>query len=184
MEKIINNKTVLFLAFIMIFSTLFGTTSVFANEESTNTVNEDELEKELEYYFKDAEIKDENGNVIGFDVKVINEKLPEDKKLSEEEINNIKATSDTSLRVACPTTDACDNVSGANKCLTRNIQNNMFSSFQMETYTGIVNAIREGKYAQGAGDLIKVGAKGSAAWIATELSYYMIRCTANHDFNA
>lgn len=83
MKKILRNISLLALTLVLFTTSFsgFASAKVKTDQESKKV---EELAKHLEFIFEEAALKDDNGNVIGFDANKIEEKfgpIPEIEKL-------------------------------------------------------------------------------------------------------
>ncbi|RIN54958.1 hypothetical protein BU033_12805 [Staphylococcus simulans] len=172
-------KKILFV-FVSLVCTLAFIISPYANAEVQKQEEEKEIEKvtqELEYYFGDSEVKDEEGNIVSYDYQKLKTKFTEEQQQELDKIEEEKRnTAGTAFR-ACPTQEACQNVTDNTECVINSL--NIFDTLGPAALAEIVQAIQAGQYGVAGTKLVKMGVKGGAYGIAGSLAWAVGKCMAN-----
>lgn len=168
----------LFLSLTLILSSLF-ISAPSVNAQTQATPEEMELAKELEKAFKNANLKENPDGSISMDTEEIKNNLPLNLRMSLE-----KAQKEDQIVTpkVCPSQEACDNVGPVHNCVARNVANNVVETFSQEAWVAAWTLILAGDYINAAKKLGKMGLKATPAVVAGQLSYYIARCTFNHDY--
>ena len=163
------------ITFVGFFSPNF-TSVAEAHAEEKEQVKE--LAEALEFIFEDAAVKDQNGDIVFFDIEMIEGKYGDypgykdlKSKLEVKNNNNLNKSSEINVvapRMIIPPTDLT--------CIQEEM-NNWANGFIPSTVIGtIYGYMYDGEYTKAARKLIRSGVKGSVVGVATQLSIVWWRC--------
>lgn len=187
--KFLRNIFLITLSFMIAISSLFST--VISAEEIDQEVDSEEVEElaeQLEFMFEEASIKDDNGNIIGFDFESIEEKYGTSIELDQlkQEIEG-SATDSSNLTIGENssntgiTTMAVPNKDKINACIQKKVKNSYKETLTLTTINTLWNLARDKKYKTLAKKLLAVGIKGNVPGIAIQLMYYHGTCVYKYN---
>jgi len=167
MKKILRNISLLALTLVLFTTSFsgFASAKVKTDQESKKV---EELAKHLEFIFEEAALKDDNGNVIGFDANKIEEKfgpIPE--------IEKLKTISNPDEVTIKPMNAAVD------RCVEKKIKSEYGDIITGAAIGAIVDYISERNYKMAAKKAIALGLRGSVVGIAIDLSILLGKCIAS-----
>ncbi|MFJ7637869.1 hypothetical protein [Peribacillus sp. NPDC097225] len=128
----------------------------------------EKLAEQLEFIYEEASIKDENGNIIGFDFEG-----------SATGANNItigENSSNTGI-----TTMAVPNKNKIDACVQKKIKNAFMETLTLTTINTLLTLAKDKKYKTLAKKLLALGIKGNAPAIALQLLYYNGTCVYKYN---
>lgn len=145
---------------------------------SQELTREEEVEaqrmaEDLEFIFEEASVKDEDGNLIGFQEDMLVEKFGE-----TEEITELMEIAE----VLAPEQDSNNGIQlfsrhdDVNKCVNKKVAKEYKSLVSGAVWDEIWGAILAGAYLEGAKKLVKAGVKGSAVTIGVTLMKIAYNC--------
>ncbi len=166
------SKVVIFLSMIALVSAAF-TPLAEASQENQEV---EELALALEAIDKSL-IKDAKGNIVDIDL----ERYEEIWGSIPSEIVDLKED----IKVARESAQISDESQiqpmfiGSNECYFNRLREAFGPYFTTATFTSIFNLIQDGHYMKAAGDIAKLGVRGSVVGIAAELAAAEVYCLFN-----
>lgn len=137
----------------------------------------EELAEKLKFIFEEAAMKDESGNVVGINFKMIEAEYG---KSPELEILKNQIKKDTLLKESNGKDFIVPNDPVLDRCLENKIKNGFKEVLSISTYITVIEWVKAGEYTLAAKKLISVGIKGNAVGISATLLYYMMSCLHEH----
>lgn len=129
---------------------------------------------DLEFIFEEASIKDEDGNLIGFQEDMLVGKFGETEEITElMEIAEVIAPKQASNNGGIQLFSRHDDV---NNCVNKKVAKEYKSLVTGAIFDEVWGAILAGAYLTGAKKLVKAGVKGSALTIAVTLTKIAYNC--------
>ncbi|MGL4009804.1 hypothetical protein [Staphylococcus nepalensis] len=163
-----------FVSIIFVLSIIISPVTSAQEQKQEEKQQVDELTEELEYYFKDAEIHNDEGEIVDYNYDIIKSKFPKEKQKQLEKIEEDQDSEVTNE--ACPSAEACKNASNNTECIVNSV--NWLDAIGATAAGEVIQALNAGNYAAASGSLIKLGVKGGAAGIAGNLSWTAGKCMA------
>jgi hypothetical protein len=147
------------------------------------------LADQLEFIFEDAAIKDNNGEIISFDIEMIEQKfgtspeleelkvqIKKSEELKQKEIMFETSSKDTMMPMMPMMMAASSDSSAVDRCIEAKIKASYKEILSVGAFGTFYSYLWAGEYKLAASKLIKIGVKGSVYGIATELAYYFLTC--------
>ncbi|MCY9138384.1 hypothetical protein [Peribacillus frigoritolerans] len=155
------------------------------SQELTKTEEKEaqQLADELEYIFEEASIKDENGNLIGFQEDKLVERFGESEDLKEfMELSKVLTQEPNNILTQEPNNNGITLLSrqdDVNTCFNKKVKNEYKSVVSGAIIDEIWVAVITGAYLTAAKKLVKLGIKGTAVGIGVTLMNMLYSCTKN-----
>lgn len=169
------------LAFVLFFTAFAGFGSASEIPEVDYTEEEvEELANQLEVFYKDVAIKDENGYVVGIDFDKFEEEFGSIPGFEESLIVN-DVTFDKNLTVepsigvmaSMPTPTEKRKI---NDCVNNKIKTAYKEYFSVSALATVFTLLYDGNFKAGATKLIKMGVKANVFTLAAQLLYWHGSC--------
>lgn len=178
---------------VLTFAFLTSPIAAVANAKEINQVEQQEQQEEkqieefaeiLKFVWEEASIKDDKGEIIGFDIeKIENTYGPsssEDQEALEDIINfnleNEKSSDETYNNIKDNSGLITTYTAAVDKCVNKEVADYFGSFLGPAAFTAILQLMYNGDYTEAAKKLIKIGVKGNVLSIAGTLSYILVSC--------
>ncbi|RCW63375.1 hypothetical protein [Saliterribacillus persicus] len=183
MKKILINCLTL-MTIIAVMTTNFATV---AQAQTGESKKERELAKQLEFIFEKASKKDSSGEIVGFDIEMIEEKYgksPELNALKEiQKQNNLKQKTDQKkyqFNSVSPSAIIWVAREEFNECMSDEMTSFLGSFVATTTIASFYQELKNGEYLKGAKSLMKVtgktAVKGGVYGLAAQLTWATGKC--------
>ncbi len=173
-----NSSKLLQLLVISMVSVLFFTSlsSVGLAKDTKESKDEaaeiNEAAEKLEFLWEKASVKDEYGNIIEFDIELLENKYGKSSEFEElKEFNE-----NPNYVLVNPANEFSIMLDDMNKCFNKKAKEYFGSFLKPAAYAAIAELVWAGKYNKAALRLIKLGAKGSVFGIIGSLVAIRVSC--------
>lgn len=178
--KIFKDLSVIVIALALFFTSF----SSVANAQKINNQQVDELAKTLEFVFEKAAIKDEFGNLVDFNITMIEEEFgatPEIEMLKVEReafINHAQSKCLSSLSVSTFATERGGDA--VDRCIEDKVRSSYGELITGAVFAAIIDDILSKNFTSAAQRILKAGFRGTAIGIVGSLSAMFFTCLWTH----